>query len=290
MPPIDENIDLDGTLINDSSLTHPENFLLSASIPNPTPADLATPVVICVHGFTACTFEWSEFRDFAKQSGTFYTSQVLMGGHGRDYEDFRSASWEDWQQPLITEYNNLREMGYQNIYLTGASTGCPIILDAIHQQKINTDVLKKLFFVDPIVIPSAKILTLSGVVGPLISYSPVSNMAPGENGFWYKYRPYQALKELNRITRFTRKELQKGIELPNGVELTVFKSKKDGAADPASAVLLKKGIVDGNGNEITVNMYDSELHVMSRLAGRSSVTQQDIQNRNKIFNEIKNKL
>ena len=289
MPPIDETIDLDGALINDSSLSHPENYLLSAAILNPTAQDLSKPVIIAVHGFSASTFEWVEFRDFAQQTGDFYTSIVLLGSHGRDYEDFKSGTWEDWQKPIIDEYNALRSKGYTNISFVGSSTGCPLILEAIKEEKINADVLKNIFLIDPIVVPSNKTLSVVGVVGPLLSYT-ASEMETGENGYWYKYRPYQALKELNILTKLVRKDLEKGFELPANVKMTVYKSKKDGSADPISAVLIKEGIDLYGGNEITVKMLDSELHVFTRLAGRVDVTASDLLLQQNTFNEIKTAL
>jgi carboxylesterase len=286
MPPIDESVDLDGTLVNDSSLTHPENFLLSAAIANPTPADLQKPVVICAHGFSATTFEWIEFRDFARLDGTFNSSLVLLGGHGRDYTDFRASTWEEWQKPIIDEYNLLRSKGYTNISFAGSSTGCPLILDAISEGKINTDVLKNVFLIDPIVTPSNKTLTLVAVVGPMLNYTEIT-MNPGENGFWYKYWPHQPLKQLNRFTKLTRKRLEKGIKLPDNLNLTVFKSEKDGTADPLSAVLLKEGLTSGNNGKVEVRMINSDLHVFTRLAGRIDVKSTDTENQLNVFNQMK---
>jgi carboxylesterase len=284
-PPIDENVDLDGTKINDSSLSHPASFLLSAAIPSPTPADLSKPVVIAAHGFSASTFEWTEFRDWAKAENNFYTSIVLLGGHGRDYADFKAASWEDWQAPIITEYNKLRGLGYKKINIVGSSTGCPLVLDMVASGKISPDVLKHLFFIDPIIIPSNKTLSLVSVVGPVISYTTTS-LDPGENGFWYKYRPQQALKELNDITREERKKLEKGITLPSGVTLKVYKAEKDDAADPASAVLLQKGIKLADGSGIDVEMVNSNIHVFTRLHGRATITADEKNLQLKTFEEI----
>jgi carboxylesterase len=289
MPPIDEAVDLDGALVNDSSLTHPENYLLSAAIPFPGSLDLEKPVVICAHGFSATTFEWLEFRDFAKGDNEFYTSLVLLGGHGRDYNDFKESTWEIWQESIIDEYELLRSKGYKNISFAGSSTGCPLILDAITEGKINPDVLKHIYLIDPIVTPSNKTLTLVSVVGPMLSYSEI-DMNPEENGFWYKYWPYQPLKQLNKFTKLTRKRLQKGLTLPAGVDLTVYKSEKDGTADPLSAVLLKEGLKLNNGNSITVKMIESDLHVFTRLKGRIDLLPVDQQNQLNTFNEIKNAL
>ncbi len=284
-PPIDNTIDLDGTTINDSSLTHPENFLLSAANPTPSLQDKSTPVLIAVHGFSATTFEWLEFKNFVKGNGKALISVVLLGGHGRDYADFKQASWEDWQTPLISEYNALRALGYTNISFVGSSTGCPLILEAINARKINADVLQNVFFIDPIIIPSNKTLALVSAVGPALGYSETT-MEQGENGFWYKYRPYQALEQLNDFTQIMRKKLEDGITLPNNVNLTVYKAQKDASADPISAVLLYKGVKLSNNQAINVKMIESELHVFTRLKGRNSYTINDVQQQNDVFNEI----
>ncbi len=284
-PPIDNTVDLDGTIINDSSLTHPENFLLSVANPAPTQQEKSTPVLIAVHGFSATTFEWLEFKNFVKNNGSVLISVVLLGGHGRDYADFKQASWEDWQAPLITEYNALRALGYTNISFVGSSTGCPLILDAIQAQKISSDVLKHLFFIDPIIIPSNKTLSLVSAVGPALGYSETT-MEQGENGFWYKYRPYQALEQLNDFTQLMRKKLEDGITLPNNVNLTVYKSVGDGSADPLSAVLLHNGVKLSSNQPILVYMKYSYLHVFTRLLGRKSFTPKDKQNQYDTFNEI----
>ncbi len=283
LPPIDNAIDLDGTTINDSSLTHPEKFLLSVANPSPTIQDKSTPVFIAVHGFTATTFEWLEFKNFVKNNGNALISVVLLGGHGRDYSDFKKATWEDWQAPIITEYNALRALGYTNISLIGSSTGCPLLLEAISANKLNTDVLKKVFFIDPIIVPSTKILTLISAVGPALGYSE-SSMEKGENGFWYRFRPYQALEQLNTITQLMRKKLEDGITLPENVSLSVYKTKKDDAADPIGAALLYNGIT--NKENLKVTIINSELHVFTRLQGRDTITANDIELQNKVFNEI----
>jgi carboxylesterase len=285
LPPIDNAIDLDGTTINDSSITYPEKFLLSFA--KPSVPDKSKPVFIAVHGFTATTFEWLEFKNFVKNNGNALISVVLLGGHGRDYSDFKKATWEDWQAPIIKEYNALRELGYTNISLIGSSTGCPLLLEAISANKLNTDVLKNVIFIDPIIVPSTKTLALISAVGPALGYS-ASTMEQGENGFWYKYRPYQALEQLNSITQIMRKKLEDGITLPDNVSLTVYKAKKDGAADPISAALLYNGIT--NKEKLKVTIINSELHVFTRLKGRNVITPEDIELQKTIFNEILSKL
>jgi len=289
LPPINNAIDLDGTLINDSSLAFPEKFLQSAANLNPSSLDLEIPVVICAHGFSATTFEWSEFRDFAKTQKKFFTSQVLLGSHGRDYADFKAGTWQQWQQPIIDEYNKLRTLGYKKIYFAGSSTGCPLLIDIIKSNKIKPDVLKHIFLVDPVVVPSNKTMTLISAVGPALNYVETT-MEKGEDGFWYKYRPYQAIEQLNMLTQVIRKELESGITLPSNVGLTVYKSKKDGTADPISAVLIKKGLKLGNGSDVEVIMIDSDIHVVTRLRGRNVISDKDIENQKFVFKNMGDKI
>lgn len=288
-PPINNSVDLDGTLINDSSLTFPEKFLQSAANVNPSTWDLEKPVVISVHGFSATTFEWTEFREFSKSKNSCFNSQVLLGAHGRDYADFKNGTWQQWQQPIIDEYNKLRTLGYKKIYFACSSTGCPLILDIIYNNKINPDVLKHIFLVDPVVVPSNKTMTLISAVGPALNYVETT-MEKGEDGFWYKYRPYEAIEQLNMLTQEIRKDLESGITLPSNVGLTVYKSKKDGTADPMSAVLIKKGLKLSNGSDIEVQMIDSDIHVVTRLKGRNVISDKDIENQKIVFNHIIGKL
>ncbi|MBA3664584.1 MAG: esterase [Bacteroidetes bacterium] len=285
LPPINHDTDLDGPQINDSSLVNPAGFLLSAAIPQPTQSDLDKKVIIAVHGFSASNFEWQELASWAKTKNDLLVSRVLLGGHGRDYEDFRKATWKDWQKPIIDEYNQLSSLGYRHIYIAASSTGCPLVLEAIKEKKISGGNLYKLFFIDPIVIPSNKLLPLIPLLGgTVINYSE-SNMEAGENGYWYRFRPHQALRELNKITHHTRKLLEKGITLPASLRLKVFKSEHDDAADPLSAALIEKGV---KGCE--VKMIDSDLHVFTRLKGRNTISDKDKSTQQQVFEEIYNSL
>jgi len=284
LPPIDNAVDLDGTLINDSSLQFPERFLQSIRNKTPNETEKNQPVFICVHGYSATTFEWIEFRDFVKSKGNATTSLVLLGGHGRDYEDFKKASWNDWQSPILTEIQSLTNLGYKNLHLIGSSTGCPLILNALYENKFSTNV-KGINLIDPIIVPSNKTLSLVSAVGPMLSYS-TTEFESGESGFWYKYRPYQSLKELNTLTQDVRKKLEFGTN--SDIPITVYKSSKDGSADPISAVLLDRGLkMNGNASK-RIELIESELHVFTRLHGRNSYTSKDIENQQKVFNELLN--
>ncbi|MEQ8469720.1 MAG: esterase [Marinoscillum sp.] len=263
-PVITEDL-LDGQMIFDSSILYPERYLVSVSNPSPTSEEATRPVIIMCHGYSASTFEWQEFVDWSGDTEDYSVSRVLLGGHGRTYEDFRSSSWHDWQQAIFDEYEALLSAGYTNLHLVGSSTSGALILEALSSGYFADKIPPgSVVLVDPIVIPSAKILPLIGVLGPLIGYSTSEN-TDGEKVYWYTYRPQETLQELQAVIKRVRKNLQRGFKLPSGSYLKVFKSISDGNADPVSAVLIYKGIDQQNTDQVEVDMIDSDLHVFTRL-------------------------
>lgn len=282
-PEIDPNL-LDSVEILDSSLLNPENYLVSAKYPNPTEEVKNKRVIIAVHGFSASTFEWDELREFIEdsKSESVLLSQVLLGGHGRSYEDFKASSYEDWQESIKTEYDKLIALGFTDIILVGSSTGCPLILDLLNIKYFGKE-LKEVFLIDPIIVPSDKMLSIVGVAGPILGYVE-SDLSAGEKKYWYKYRPYQTLEELNSLIIKVRKQLEDNLTIGD-VKMTVYKSLKDDAADPVSAVLLYKGVKTNYG-KINVEMIDSDLHVFTRLDLRPNVSPKDFYNQSKVFSAI----
>jgi carboxylesterase len=273
-PDINDAVDLDGDVIFDPSLDHPENYLLSKKIPNPTTQQLKMPVVITVHGFSASTWEWDEFCEWSTSRGTFLTSQVLLGGHGMTYEVFKTSKWEDWQRPIIREYKALDSLGYTNINIVGSSTGGTLILEMIISRKLaNYRQPEHIVMVDPIVLPSNKMLSLIGFVGPMIGYTETS-LDSVENGHYYKYRPQEALKQLLELLEITRHDLEDGITFTDNTSLNIYKSIHDNSADPVSALLLYKGISTSLGKP-QVKIVDSDFHVFTYLKGRDSYSDKD---------------
>jgi carboxylesterase len=49
-------------------------------------------------------------------------SQVLLGGHGRDYQTFKASNWQGWRSSITEEYEKIA-LGYTNISMVGSSTG-----------------------------------------------------------------------------------------------------------------------------------------------------------------------
>ena len=277
---------LDGGTLFDPSIYQPENYLISRSVPNPTPEQARRPVIIACHGYSATTFEWDEFRTFLGNRTDVYLSQVLLGGHGRSYDEFKKSTWHDWQAAIRAEYEALTKAGYQNISLLASSTSGPLLLELVSSGYFaNRTAPRNLLLVDPIVIPSDKSLSLIGLIGPMLGYTEADQPAT-EDKVYYHFRPQETLQQLQSLLTVVRKDLEQGITLPANSTLKVYKSKKDSSADPVSAVLIYKGTKLADGKPVTVELVDSDLHVYTRLSLRDGVTAKDRQNQTATFTDI----
>jgi carboxylesterase len=277
---------LDSGTFFDPSLYNPDRYLVSKAIPTPTAEQARRPVIIACHGYSASTFEWDEFRSWANGRTDFYLSQVLLGGHGRSYEDFKKSTWHDWQSAIIAEYEQLIKAGYQNISLLGSSTSGALLTELVSSGYFNGRLSpRNILLVDPIIIPSDKSLSLIGVFGPMLGYIDTKQPA-AEDKYYYHFRPQETLQQLETVLNVARKDLEKGVTLPTGCSMKIYKSKKDSAADPVSAVLIYRGTKTATGQPIDVDMIDSDLHVYTRLKLRDQISPKDEQNQMTTFTDI----
>ena len=241
-------------------------------------ADSARPVIIAIHGYTASTFEWREFRVWAEsaQGGgdSLRVSSVLLGGHGRDLEDFRKSKWEDWGRPILEEYDTLAALGYRNISFAASSTGAALLMQHLSTGKFRDRPPRWVFLIDPIVVPSAKLLTLVNLVGPILGNSP-NKGTDEENTHWYVNRPAETLAQLYELINLVKNRLEEGFKLPLATQAKVYKGTHDKLADPVGALLIYKGMRESNGDRVAVDMLDTRKHVFTRLKGRNLGTAAD---------------
>ena len=281
---------LDGTIIFDPSLYNPEQYLVSAKYPNPTAADLDKHIILAVHGYSATTFEWQEFVDWSDPSSSYEVSQVLLDGHGRDYQSFKASTWQDWSSAITKEYEKLVALGYTKISMVGSSTGGTLILELISSGYFNSHLPpKNLFLVDAIVVPSVKLQSVVGLIGPMIVFTEADQTAE-ENKYWYRFRPQETITELNNVMRVVRKDLESGVRLPTGTYLKEFDSLHDPVSSSTSSVLIYKGLKTSTGANIDVQLMDSDIHVFTRLNLRSDTTPLQKANQLDAFSQIAIKL
>ena len=281
---------IDGNTIFDPSINDPEKYLLSYAIPDPGPEQALKPVIIACHGYTATTFEWDELKNWVGDRDDVYISMVLLGGHGRSYADFKNSSWKGWQAAITEEYSRLEQAGYKNINLLGASTSCALFIELLASDYFKDRLApENIMLVDPIVIPSNKTLSLVGVVGPMLGYLETIQSAE-EDKVYYHFRPQETLQELQDLINVVREELEEGVSLPENSSLKVYKSERDPTADPVSAVLIYKGLKTSQGQAIEVEMIESDLHVFTRLGLRETFSSQDLENQQRTFEDIINRV
>jgi carboxylesterase len=283
---------MDGAGQNDSSLTGADSYhyYRVSKRPDTLPQSVkdTIPVIIAAHGYSASTFEWLELRRFAgddRAGAMTLVSLVLLGGHGQDIKQFQESSWKTWGNPILEEYDDLVRLGYKNISLAGASTGCPLILDLISRGRLKQQPPNQVLLIDPIISPTSKLLTLIGLVGPILGNSP-ADATPEEEAHWFHNRPQETLNELYSLTNAIKNRLESGITLPSGTRCKVWKAKKDGLADPVSALLLYKGLRDSEGNRIAVEMVETNKHVFTRLHGRNNPSHADSTLQKETFEEM----
>lgn len=140
--------------------------------------------------------------------------------------------------------------------------------------------------IDPIVVPASKLLNIVGVVGPIIGNSPQTFTNDIARRHWYNNRPASTLKELNEIIELVRGRLEEGISLPEGTNAKCYKSKKDDAVDPVTALLIYKGLKKADGSTIEVEMEESGYHVFTQLAARDNASGADSVLQKRVFKEM----
>ena len=277
---------LDDPDVTDPSLFDP-NYRVSTR-PGLTEDDRSRPVIIAAHGFTASTFEWGEFHEFAEAESNVLVSRILLGGHGRSVEEFKASTWQEWGRPILDEYEALVAQGYTNISLAGASTGGALLLEQISAGRFAEVSPRHFFFIDPIVVPSNKNLKFIDFIGPLLNNVPQDGLTDEERLHWYTNRPDEALSELNDLCKQVRSELRGGFRLLAGTRAKVYKTTGDEIVDPVSAGLIYDGLRRADGGPIDVEMIDSDLHVFTRLRGRdpADLTSDDRETQRDAFAEM----
>ena len=287
-PPIEDHM-LDGDIVFDPSINNPEEFLASAKYPNPTSEDLDRHVMIAVHGFTASTFEWSEFNEWSADS-TYRLSLVLLGGHGTSYDDFKASTWSDWAESIKLEYETLESMGYKKISLVGSSTGATLLVELVRSGYFDSRTSpQNIFLIDPIVVASSKLQSIAGILGPMLVYVGSDNSVEKDE-YYYHFKPQETVSELNDLMKTVRKGLEDGLTLPGDTYMKVFHSKHDPTANSLSTVMIHAGLKNSAGNDIDVQIMDSDIHVFTRLAIRDSVSALNIENQEDAFRQMANRL
>jgi carboxylesterase len=246
----------------DSPLTRDIHFddpyrLVSSRFPTPTEAQKQSPVMVLVHGFSASTFEFDAFKKaMSKKAPSIMYSSVIMGGHGRDYQSFKAASYSDWVAPIRDEVEKLTSMGYERIILFGVSTGATGILHLILDDQLALGAIAHVLLMDAYVKPKDASLFFVPVIQYVVKNTRSGAARSIETRHWHVNRPTSALVELLRLVKLVQGQL-KNLNAYDGPPMTLFTAKNDPTADTRGSDLVSSK-VDG----ARLVRYDSDRHVI----------------------------
>ncbi len=245
---------LDSPLTIDPSLESKE-ALLSDRIVEPSSEEKLAPVCVLVHGFSASSAEFNSFKKIAKEMNpSILFSTVVMGGHGRDYQSFKDATYSDWATPIINEVTTLKSKGYQNISILGVSGGGATTLHAVLMDQIID--INQLILLDPYIVPKNKLIFWVPVLRLFIKNTTSGATRDIEYKRKYYNRPASALNELRLLVINVQDQLksQSNKNLP---DIHVFTANGDPSSDTLGADFIKRYIP-----ETSIHRYNSDRHVI----------------------------
>ena len=233
------------------------------------------PVLILSHGFSAAPFQWFEFIDYASvHYASLHIDNVLLGAHLNTYSSFKHSSWVDWFQPILNRYHYYLSLGYSSIYFGSISLSASILLYYYFSNYFDSFVSPEhLFLIDPFVKPRSPFFRYVSLLGPLIRHlNWGKNFTLYEKRYCYEHIPYQTLTSIRQFQNLFYSVIPTYSK--SSFPISLFCSNNDPLVTSDDLSFLNP------------QFFNSDLHVFTRLYGRSSVSTDDISNQNAVFNSI----
>ncbi len=242
----------------DGGTAKKESKLISLLVPSPSDAEKTKKVAILAHGYSASTYEMQALQEHLESKGHL-VSNVLLGGHGTHVDDFAGTTWKDWGSPLTKEYEALRNLGFQNVSVIGASTGGSLFLELLGAQKL-TPAPQRVVLVAPLVVFKEKTIAFTGMLEWLGAKSSPNDLGQQSVGNWYRNRPVETLRSLVDLTEVVKGQLRSGIALDPATSALLIQSDGDPTVDPKSAQMVLAGLK----GSVSLRMIHSKQHVPIR--------------------------
>lgn len=257
------------------------SLLVSETVPAPTESQKDAKVVVLAHGYTASTYEMQALQEHL-QAKNFLVSNVLLGGHGTSVDAFAGTTWKDWGAPVATEYLKLRELGFRDVSVVGASTGGSLLLEMLASKKL-TPAPQRVVLVAPLVMFKSNTIAFTGLLEWFGAKSSPNTLGKNAEGNWYRNRPVSTLKSLVDLTEIVKGRLRTGIPLEANSKALVIQSDQDPTVDPESAKLILGGVQ----GSVSLRIIHSQLHVPIRpIHVDRDWTVQEIQQQQELLSDI----
>ena len=215
---------------NETLLQYSNSFWLK----NNDAINIGKSVVICLHGWTATTYESKPIGDAIFQSG-MDSAGPLLPGHG--YKEKRVAkkilskiNYTDWISAVSHEIKQARKK-YNKVFIYGQSMGGALALYAASEGIVDGCA---------VTAPAIKLPIVVNIFGPIFGFMNLFRKKKTNQNFFneeYSFESFKSANELRKLAKSVQNNLHK-IKCP----ILVCHSKKDNAIDPIVPEIIKEKI------------------------------------------------
>jgi len=189
-------------------------------------------VVICLHGWTATTYESKPIGDAIFQSG-IDSAGPLLPGHGFKENQvakkkLSEIKYTDWISAVRHEITQARKI-YKKVFIYGQSMGGALALNAASEGYVDGCA---------VTAPAIKLSFFVNILSPLIGFMNIFRKKEPNQKFFNEEYPFESFKsanELRKLARRVQKKLSK-IECP----ILVCHSKNDTGINPTVTDMIKE--------------------------------------------------
>ena len=208
-------------------------------------------IVICLHGWTATTYESKPIGDAIFQSG-IDSAGPLLPGHGFKEnsvakKELSKIKYADWISAVQHEIRQARKI-YQKVFIYGQSMGGTLALYAASKGLVDACA---------VTAPAIKLPSYVNVIGPILGFMNIFRKKKTNPNFFneeYSFESFKSANELRKLAKSVQNNLGK-INCP----ILVCHSKKDSAIDPFVPEIIK----ERTGENVEIAWFNDSEHSMT---------------------------
>ena len=213
---------------NEALLQYSNSFWLK----NDNSQNKGNSIVICLHGWTATTYESKPIGEAIYQSG-IDSAGPLLPGHGFKEnsvakKELSKIKYADWISAVRHEIAEARK-NYEKVFIYGQSMGGALALYAASEGIVDGCA---------VTAPAIKLPSYVNIIGPIFGFMNIFRKKKTNPNFFNEEYPFESFKsanELRKLAKLVQDNLSK-IKCP----ILVCHSKNDSAIDPVVPELIKE--------------------------------------------------
>ena len=208
-------------------------------------------IVICLHGWTATTYESKPVGDAIFQNG-IDSAGPLLPGHGfKDKivakENLSKIKYTDWISAVRHEITQARKI-YQKVFIYGQSMGGALAIYAASEGLVDACA---------VTAPAIKLPPFVNIIGPLLGFMNIFRKKKTNQSFFneeYSFESFKSANELRKLAKNVQNNLNK-IKCP----ILVCHSKNDSAIDPVVPEIIKEKTI----GSVEIAWFNDSDHSMT---------------------------